>query len=364
MLGPSVVAPLFVTPLYLKDCYTTAYDTPNQEKIKTMKKYNVYAIGNAIVDKEFETEDQFLTQNDIEKGLMTLVEEDRQNQLISLLEKQYGLKKQASGGSAANTIIATQYFGGQTFLSCKVAADGAGDFYCDDLKAAGVDTNLSPNRDPGTTGQCIVMVTPDAERTMNTFLGVAGNISPQELVPEALIDSEYLYIEGYLVTSDSARKAAVEAITIAKKNGVKVALTLSDPSMVEFFKDGMNEIIADGVDLLFCNEEEALTWTGAKNLELAAQQLKEIAQNYCITLGAKGALIFDGKETIEIAPHKVQAIDSNGAGDMFAGAYLYGISHGMSTTQAGNLASRAASVVVSQFGPRLTEQEYKALLKA
>jgi len=328
-----------------------------------MKKYHVYAIGNAIVDNEFEIEDQFLNQNDIEKGLMTLVEQDRQEELLRALKEQYGLRKRASGGSAANTIIATQYFGGQTFLSCKVAADEAGDFYCHDLKAAGIATNLSSQRDPGVTGECIVMVTPDAERTMNTFLGVAGDISPLELVPEELANSEYLYIEGYLVTSDCARQAVIEAKEIAKNNGVKIALTLSDPSMVEFFKDGMTEMIGDGVDLLFCNQQEALTWTGADTLDLAAQKLQHIAQRFCITLGAKGALIYDGSSYINVPPHPVKAIDSNGAGDMFAGAFLYGISHGMSAAEAGNLASLASSAVVSQFGPRLPAEEYKSLLE-
>lgn len=328
-----------------------------------MKKYDVYAIGNAIVDKEFEIEDQFLSQHDIEKGLMTLVEKDRQEYLISTLKSQYGLRKRASGGSAANTIIATQYFGGQTFLSCKVAADEPGDFYCADLKAAGVDTNLSPEREAGVTGKCVVMVTPDAERTMNTFLGVAGEISTSELMPAALADSKYLYIEGYLVTSDSARSAAIEAIRVAKEKGVKVALTLSDPSMVEFFKDGMSEIIGDGVDLLFCNQEEALTWTGAETVDQAAQKLQSIAQQFCITLGAEGALIFDGKDYINIAPHPVKAIDTNGAGDMFAGAFLYGLSHGMSETEAGNLASLASSTIVSQFGPRLSAEGYESLLE-
>ena len=328
-----------------------------------MKRYDVYAIGNAIVDKEFEVQDQFLQQHDIEKGFMTLVERDRQEHLLETMKQEFGLKKRASGGSAANSIIATQYFGGKTFLSCKVANDEAGDFYCHDLKAAGIDTNLSPEREPGVTGKCLVMVTPDAERTMHTFLGVAGDISEKELVTEALIESKYLYIEGYLITSDNARRAAIEAKKIARANNVQVALTFSDPSMVEFFKDNMAEVVDDGVDLLFCNREEAMIWTDTDNIDDAADKLKSHARQFSITLGAEGALVYDGDQFSKISPHPVKAIDTNGAGDMFAGAFLYAITHDKSFTEAGHLASLASATVVTQFGPRLEQNQYQEILQ-
>ena len=325
-----------------------------------MKKYHVYGVGNALVDMEFEVEDAFFEERGIDKGVMTLVDEPRQHELIAHLDAFEG--KKASGGSAANTIIAVNYFGGNAFYSCKVANDELGDFYINDLQAAGVDTNIDDGRKEGVTGKCLVMITPDAERTMNTFLGITETFSVDELHQEAIKDSEYLYMEGYLVTSDTGRHAAIEARKIAEEAGVKTALTFSDPAMVEFFKTGLAEMIGDGVDLLFCNEAEAKSWSGSDDLNQALESLKSVAKTFAVTLGSKGAMVFDGKQMIEISPHPVKAIDSNGAGDMFAGAFIYGITHGHSFYEAGNIASLAAARVVSQFGPRLKAEDHKDII--
>lgn len=327
-----------------------------------MKKYDVYAIGNAIVDKEFEVTDDFFQQHSIDKGMMTLVEKDHQQILLQELKDRYGLKKRASGGSAANSIIATQYFGGQVFLSCKVANDEPGKFYNNDLIAAGVDTNKNELEVSGTTGKCIVMVSPDAERTMCTHLGVAGDLGPEELDLEALRNSEFLYIEGYLITSPKARDAVLQARNIAKENNIKTALTFSDPSMVEFFGNDMKLFVGEGVDILFCNQEEACLWTGEPDVKAAAEKLKTSARQFVITLGADGALLFDGNDYINIAPHPVKAVDTNGAGDMFAGAFMYAITHGHSFSAAGELACRASAEVVCNFGPRLEPKQH-ALIK-
>lgn len=325
-----------------------------------MKKYHVYGVGNALVDMEFEVEDAFFEQYGIEKGLMTLVDEPRQHELMGHLDAFEG--RRASGGSAANTIIAVSYFGGRAFYSCKVADDDLGDFYCNDLQAAGVDTNVNNGRQPGITGKCLVMVTPDAERTMNTYLGITETFSVDELQRDAIEASEYLYMEGYLVTSETGRHAAIEARKIAEKAGVKTALTFSDPAMVQYFRDGLGEMIGERVDLLFCNEAEAKSWAGSDDLNEAVEAMKQVADSFAITLGSKGALLFDGKHTIDISPHEVKPVDSNGAGDMFAGAFLYGITHGHSFYEAGNIASLAAARVVSQFGPRLNEKEHREIL--
>ncbi|VAW56636.1 Ribokinase [hydrothermal vent metagenome] len=327
-----------------------------------MKKYHVYGIGNALVDMEFKVEDAFFTSNGIDKGLMTLVDEKRQYELMGHLNAFEAEK--SSGGSAANTIIAVSYFGGKSFYSCKVSNDELGDFYMNDLHLAGVDSNLGDERKSGVTGKCLVMVTPDAERTMNTFLGITETFSVDELNLAALSDSEYLYIEGYLVTSDTGRNAAIEARKAAETNGIKTALTFSDPAMVQFFKAGLMQMIGDKVDLLFCNEAEAMSWSDTDNIASAVESLKQVASTFAITLGAKGALLFDGKNQIDIAPHETKAIDSNGAGDMFAGAFLYGITHGASFLEAGNIASLAAARVVSQFGPRLNEAAHKEILSS
>lgn len=325
-----------------------------------MKKYDVYAIGNALVDMEFAVDDEFLIQNNIDKGVMTLVNEAQQQKLYEALAGHTG--KMASGGSAANTIIAVSHFGGKAFYSCKVAGDPAGDFYVQDLVRAGVDTNLEPAREPGVSGRCIVLVTPDAERTMHTFLGISEQVGEAELREAAIRDSQYVYLEGYLVTSPNARAAAIKARRLAEEHGVKTALTFSDPNMVTFFRDGLAEMVGDGVDLLFCNRQEALGWTGCDSLEAAASQLKNIARTFAITLGSEGALVFDGCDLHHIPAAPVHAVDTNGAGDMFAGAFLFGITHGYDYARAGALATRAAGKLVTHFGPRLKPDDYKPLL--
>ncbi len=326
-----------------------------------MKKYDVYALGNALVDMEFEVSDEFLAKNNVDKGVMTLVDEDRQHELMCQLDAFEGNK--ASGGSAANTVIAVACFGGDAFYSCRVADDELGEFYMHDLHAAGVDSNLDGNRRPGVTGKCLVMVTDDAERTMNTFLGISGSLDADDLDADAIRNSKYLYMEGYLVSSPSGKQATLEARRIATEAGVRTALTFSDPAMVEFFHEGLEEMVGDGVDLLFCNEAEALAYTRTETLPEAIAALKPIARTFAITRGSQGALLFDGERQIEIAPHPVNAIDSNGAGDMFAGAFLYAITHGDNFEQAGKLASLASSRVVSQFGPRLPKEEHQFLLE-
>lgn len=319
------------------------------------KKYDLYAIGNALVDMEYEVHDEFFKKHKIDKGLMTLVDEERQKYLLEALGT--APKKQQCGGSAANTAIATAQFGAKTFYSCKVAKDPIGNFYYQDLLDNGVHSNLMhQDREDGTTGKCLVLITPDAERTMNTFLGITQTISKTQVDPEAIRHSKYMYMEGYLVASPTGREAAVHARRIAEAAGVKTALTFSDVNMVKFFREGLQEMMGEGIDLLFCNESEACAFTATEDLIEARGKLKSIARTFVITLGENGALIFDGESFIDIEPHQVKAIDSNGAGDMYAGAFLYAITHGHSYASAGKLASLAASRVVSQFGPRLKKE--------
>jgi len=329
------------------------------------KNYHLYGLGAALVDTEIEVSDEFLAQANIEKGVMTLVDEPRQHQLLEHLKDHLVGSKRASGGSAANTIIAASQFGANAYYSCKVANDDNGQFYLSDLAEAGVDSNQHEHDGqsaPGITGKCLVMITPDAERTMNTYLGISETLGLAQLNEAAILAAEYLYIEGYLVTSDSGREAAVKARQLAEQNGVKTALSLSDPGMVEFFSEGLQAMLGDKVDLLFCNEQEALQWTRTNNIADAAAQLKSDARSFAITLGAKGAVIFDGQQLIDIAPYPVQAIDTNGAGDMFAGAFLYAITHGHDHASAGKLACRSAAELVCHYGPRLPGEKHQQLL--
>ncbi|MFT5320608.1 MAG: sugar/nucleoside kinase (ribokinase family) [Pseudohongiellaceae bacterium] len=330
-----------------------------------MKKYHVYGIGAALVDKEFEVEDSFFEHESIQKGIMTLVDGESQDTLLQRLMDKFGLKKRAGGGSAGNSIYAISQFGGSTFFSCKVANDEFGDFFLEELGHLNIDTNLdNQTRDDGVTGKCLVMVSPDAERTMLSYLGISETLSKNEIDVEALKDSEYLYLEGYQVTSDSGREACIYAREIAKENGVKTAITLSDPAMVQFFRGGLQDMIGDdGVDLLFANDVEAREWAGKDTVEESLEELKKISKQIVITRGSEGALLFDGEKNISIAPHSVKAVDSNGAGDMFAGAFLYAVSAGHDFETAGNLASLAAATTVSHFGPRLTGEQHQEIKK-
>jgi sugar/nucleoside kinase (ribokinase family) len=326
-----------------------------------MKKYVAYGVGAALVDTEIKVEDAELAQMNVEKGLMTLVDEERRLELLNHLEDHLIKAIHASGGSAGNSMIATAQFGGPTFMSCKVANDSDGDIYIADLEAAGVDHCLKTERGTGTTGKCLVLVTPDAERSMNTFLGISETLSIEQLDAEAIAASEYVYIEGYLVTSPTGRAAAIKTREVAEATGVKTALSFSDPGMVEFFRDGINEMIGERLNLVFCNEDEALGWAQSDSLEVAIEKLKGVADTFVITRGGEGALTYDGDTLAKIPPHKVQAVDTNGAGDMFAGAFLYAISKGEDFPTAGRFASLAAGTVVANYGPRLPAAEYGAL---
>lgn len=326
-----------------------------------MKQYDIYGIGAALVDTEITLTDADLTQMAVAKGVMTLVDEKRQNQLIAYLTDHLVASHKASGGSAANSIIAASYLGCKNVYSCKVANDDNGHFYLTDLHNAGVITPEHIQPPAGITGKCLVMITPDAERTMNTFLGISETLSVNELDPTAIAQSHFVYIEGYLVTSPTGRAAAIELRKIAQTNQTKTALSLSDPAMVQFFRDGLLEMLGDGVDLIFCNRDEALGFTQTHNLEDACNQLKKYCKQFAITCGGEGALVFDGEKQTQVAGVSVKAIDTNGAGDMFAGAFLYAINQNKDFVSAARFANIAAAKVVSQYGPRLAAEQYAEL---
>ena len=326
-----------------------------------MAKYDVYALGNALLDIEFEVSPEELEKLGIEKGVMTLLDRDAQDKIVSNLGNHD--QKRSCGGSAANTLIAVSQLGGKAFYSCKVADDEPGKFYTQDLIDCGVATNLENHApESGVTGKCLVFVTPDADRTMNTFLGISGEFSDQELVSEAIKNAEYTYIEGYLVSGESSKQAAIKAREIAQNAGKKVAFTLADLNMVKFFKSGLLEIIGSGVDFLFANEGEALLMAETEDFDVAVGYLKNLAKGFAITRGAAGSVVFDGEKLIEIEPFPVKAIDTVGAGDMYAGAFLYGITNGMDYAAAGRLASLASSKIVTTLGARMKTNEVQALL--
>ena len=318
-----------------------------------MSHYDIYAIGNALVDSEYEVSDALLQKMGVDKRHMTLIDTPRRAELLHHVKAI--TPRQTGGGSAGNTVVALAQLGGKAFYSCKVAHDDLGDFYVKDLQARGVDTNLNHTRaQDGQTGSCMVLVTPDAERSMCTFLGVSAELNDQALHPHDIAKSKIYYMEGYLAASPTGLSAALQGRKVAKDAGVALALTLSDVSMIQFCKAGLDAMLGEGVDYLFCNQEEAQVWCGSEDLNVVKNKLQNLAKIVCLTRGPDGSEIITAEQTWHVPADKVKAIDTNGAGDMFAGAFLYAISRGYSPDKAANLGNHAAAAVVSQHGNRLT----------
>ena len=325
-----------------------------------MSHYDIYAIGNALVDSEYEVSDALLQTMGVDKRHMTLIDTPRRAELLHHVKAI--TPRQTGGGSAGNTVVALAQLGGKAFYSCKVAHDDLGDFYVKDLQARGVDTNLNHTRaQDGQTGSCMVLVTPDAERSMCTFLGVSAELDDQALHPHDIAKSKIYYMEGYLAASPTGLSAALQGRKIAKDAGVALALTLSDVSMIQFCKAGLDAMLGEGVDYLFCNQEEAQVWCGSEDLNVVKNKLQNLAKIVCLTRGPDGSEIITAEQSWHVPADKVKAIDTNGAGDMFAGAFLYAISRGYSPDKAANLGNHAAAAVVSQHGNRLTLGQLSAI---
>ncbi len=327
-----------------------------------MAKVDLFAIGNALIDQEFKVADEFLTEQNLQKGTMQLTDGVTQAQLYQSLQASQNYKGQASGGSAANTTVAFSALGSPAFYACRVGNDELGKIYLDGLNDAGIQTS-SKSISEGVTGTCMVLVSEDSERTMHTYLGITAELSDVQMDFEPLKTAKWLYIEGYLSTSDSARLAVKQARQIARENNVKIALTLSDPAMVQYARQGLNELIDDGVDLIFCNEQEAMMYTETNSIDAALEKLKQLSKEVVITLSEKGALVSNQDQHFHVQGRKVVAVDANGAGDAFAGAFLYALNNGENLQTAAQLAILISSEVVSQFGPRLDIANYANLLE-
>ncbi|MEM8594834.1 MAG: adenosine kinase [Pseudomonadota bacterium] len=327
-----------------------------------MKQYGIYGLGAALVDTEIAATDEQINALGIKKGLMTLVDDARQAEILNAFSDTQHTFKRSGGGSAANSIIAASYFGTPCHFTGKVADDTDGHFYLKELAQAGVDSLSAHQLTDGTTGKCLVLTTPDAERSMNTYLGASETLSADLLNLSAIEHTQCVYIEGYLVTSPTGKECAKTMIQHAQKSGTLIAVSLSDPGIVAGFKDELTDMFGDKVDIVFCNEQEALSWTDSNTIEDAERVLKNYTGHYAITLGANGVIAWDGEQRHHAASPSVSAIDTNGAGDMFAGAYLHATLNKMGLQKSAEFACFAASKVVTQFGPRLTQQQYSALI--
>ena len=327
-------------------------------------KYDLFGLGNALVDHEFHTTDELLNELGIEKGLTTLIDPERADLVLNTMTDRQGQPSKACGGSGANSVIAAAAMGSKAFYAAQLGNDENGHFYVSDMQAAGVDTQAGEHMVEGVTGRCFVMVTPDAERTMNTSLGVTGDLGEHSLDTDIIQNARAIYLEGYLITSDVSRATAIKARKIAEDAGVKVIGTFSDPGLTQYFKPQLEALFEGGVDLLFCNEEELQIFTETDSVEAGLEAIKPWAKDVVVTMGEKGALIVQDGQQTQVPGETAHAVDTNGAGDAFAGAFVHGVLSGWSYADCASFGCRVAARVVETFGPRLQLAEYDQLRRA
>ncbi len=323
------------------------------------KSIDLCGLGNALVDIQFRVDDKVIGESGLAKGEMRLAGKEEQSVLIKKLSHLSSNK--CSGGSAANTIIAFSQFGGKSAYMTMLGNDDNGRFYAGEFSELGIELSAE-YLDNEPTGTCLVLITPDSERTMYTCLAATSHFRKENLNGELIAKSKWLYIEGYSFSQDHTTDAIYEAVQTAKNNGAKVSVTFSDVFVTQVFRDQLMNVVKQS-DLVFCNENEALAFSGKTNIGDAMEFLSGLCPNVVITLGSKGALVLWEGFKYNIPPYPAQPVDSTGAGDMFAAGFLYGIIYFADPEKAGKLASVAASKVISSMGARLENTIAGQLLK-
>lgn len=316
-------------------------------------KYGVVAVGNALVDVISQVDESFIAEQQkehgMEKGAMTLIDELRAVDLYTQMPK----GTETSGGSAANTMAGFASFGGQGAFIGKVADDELGKTYKSDITSLGVSYETAPLAMGNHTGRCMILVTPDADRTMNTFLGASVELSPVDIDADIIASAQITYLEGYLFDRDQAKAAFIRAGELAHENGHKLALTLSDPFCVDRHRHDFLQLVENHVDILFANEDEIKSLFLQENFDDAISAISDHVEIAAITRGDKGAVIIANGEKIEVAAQPVEkVVDTTGAGDQFAAGFLYGLTEGKSLEECGKLGVIAAAEVISHIGPR------------
>ncbi len=314
-----------------------------------MKNILLTGIGNALVDLEYRVTDAELASFGVNKGAMTLTEPSRQHDMIQALGERD--VHRCSGGSAANTIIAFAQFGGSAAYASLLGADHFGNFYASEFKDLGIVLNAE-QVSGATTGSCLVLITPDSERTLNTTLAINTDFSPRHVDENLIKASEWVYIEGYKLTDDNGAEAVDHALFYAKKHNTRVAISCSDGFIIDVFGDRLRSVL-QRADLVFCNEREGTGLAQTDSVHDAYNYLVATYPNAVLTAGAEGSRVRWNGLDAQIPAYKVQPVDTTGAGDMYAGAFLYGVLHRHHPEHAGRLASYASAQVVAQYGARL-----------
>lgn len=315
-----------------------------------MKLYDVVGLGNALVDILVDVSDQEFAALGLERGTMRLVTAEDQQKLLTSLD--HRAPSLVSGGSVANSIIAIAQLGGRAALCSTIGDDRYGLFYAGECEALSIDLVNAPIVG-GMTGTAAVLVTPDSERTMRTCLAVSGDLSDRHVPGETIALSEWLFTEGYLFANTENGQGAIrKALTAAKQSGCKIAITCSEAWVIQAFGDAFLPAVAQA-DLVFCNETEALALSGAATPEEAFKTLTERLPNVVVTAGARGAWVRWGGDSFHVAAFPCEPRDLTGAGDMFAGAFLYGMTHGVNPKDAARAACYLCAQVITRVGARL-----------
>jgi len=310
---------------------------------------DVAAVGNAIVDVLSQADDAFVRETGLTKGAMTLAGAAEAEALYSKI----GAATECSGGSAANTVVGVALLGGRAGFIGKVRDDQLGRIFRHDIHAVGVEFDTPAAASGPSTARCLVMVTPDAQRTMQTFLGVAAELGPDDVDVEMIRRAGVTYLEGYLFDPPPAKKAFERAAALAHGAGKRVALSLSDPFCVDRHRDDFQRLIADHVDILFANESEITSLYKASDFDSALQTVRGQCEIAVLTRSEKGAVVVSGDKTHMIAAEPVaRVVDTTGAGDLFAAGFLFGFTHGHDLATAGRMGAICAAEIISHFGAR------------
>lgn len=315
-----------------------------------MKKYDVFGIGSALMDFLIEVDENELLKMDLKKGEMHLIDEKKSKEILSKL-KHYNVRT-TPGGSSANTLAGVAALGGSAVFCGKIGADHHGEVYEQKSNEDGVCTKLKKHNGK-ITGHAITFITPDSERTFATHLGAAMHLKKEDILDEDIAQSKILHIEGYQIEDPELRKTVLHAIVLAKKHNTLVSIDLADPAIVKRNLADLKKIVKEHADIVFANEMEAKAFTGKEEEEEALLEISRLCDIAIVKLGKNGSLIKQKDNIYRIPSFKVNAVDTTGAGDMYAAGVLFGIANNISLERAGKIGSWAASRVVSQIGARL-----------
>ena len=326
-------------------------------------KYDISALGNALVDTQYMVDHDFLDEIGLEADSMTLASAEEHSPIIDKLQSMGVESVSDCGGSATNSLVAASYYGSNCHHVCRVANDEDGQKYLESLQKAGVQhIGYSKEDSEMPTGKCLIFVTPDAKRTMSSMLGISAYLGSKDINYDAINNSKIFYIEGYMVTSDENFSAVTSVLNHVQNENTKKALSLSDAGIVLGFRDKFAEIESYGIDMIFCNDDEATAFAGTENLDDAIKFFKEQSYMIAITKGAEGSVVINNGQEIFSPAMPITPVDTNGAGDMYAGSFMHAYLNGLDLSECAEFSNFASSKIVETFGPRLTPEGYKEVL--